>query len=261
MSRPLAVVTGASGGIGAELARCFAAGGHDVVLTARRAGELDKLAADLTDAGTVCHPVPLDLAVPSAPGELGAALADRGLVPDVLVANAGFGLYGPFAEADERRLVDLLQVNVTALTHLVRLVLPGMLARGRGRILTVASTAAFQPGPLMAAYYASKAYVLSLSEALHHETKGTGVTVTCLCPGPTATGFADAARMGDAGLFDGPGVMAARSVAESGYRGCLRGKRVVVPGVRNRLGAFAGRHLPRGLVLPLIRRIQDRKKG
>ena len=259
MSRPLAVVTGASGGIGAELARCFAAGGHDLVLTARRPDELQKLAAELS--GVTCHVLPLDLADPLAPGELVAGLAARGLTADVLVANAGFGLYGPFDECDERRLLDLLQVNVTAVTHLVRLLLPGMVERKRGRILTVASTATFQPGPLMAAYYASKAYVLSLSEALWHECRGTGVTVTCLCPGPTATGFASAAVMGQSKLFDGPGVMDAKAVADAGFRGCLRGKRVVVPGVQNRVGAFFGRHLPRRLVLPLVARVQARKEG
>ncbi len=259
MSRPLAVVTGASGGIGAELARCFAAGGHDLVLTARRADELHTLAAEL--AGVTCHVLPLDLADPMARGELVAGLAARGLTADVLVANAGFGLYGPFADSDERRLLDLLQVNVTAVTHLVRLLLPGMVERKRGRILTVASVAAFQPGPLMAAYYASKAYVLSLSEALSYECRGTGVTVTCLCPGPTTTGFASAAVMGDSKLFDGPGVMDAKAVADAGYRGCLQGKRVVVPGVQDRLGAFFGRHLPRRLILPLVARVQARKEG
>ncbi len=259
MSRPLAVVTGASGGLGSELARCFAAGGYDLVLTARRADELHALAAELP--AVTCHVLPADLADPMAPGELVAGLAARGLTPDVLVANAGFGLYGPFAGCDERRLHDLLQVNVVAVTQLVRLILPGMIDRGRGRILTVASTAAFQPGPLMAAYYASKAYVLSLSEAVAHECRGTGVTVTCLCPGPTATGFSDAARMGESKLFDGPGVMAAKAVAAAGYDGCLRGKRVVVPGVKNRVGAFVGRHLPRRLMLPLVSRIQARKEG
>ena len=257
MSRPVAVITGASGGIGAELARCFAAGGHDLVLTARRADELAKLAGEL---GGTCHVLPLDLADPLAPTELVAGLAARGLTPDVLVANAGFGLYGPFAEADERRLLDLLQVNVVALAHLVRLMLPGMVERKRGRILTVASTAAFQPGPLMAAYYASKAFVLSLSEAVAHECRGTGVTVTCLCPGPTATGFAGAAAMGGSKLFDGPGVMTAKAVADAGYRGCMKGKRVVVPGVRNRVGGFFGRHLPRRLVLPLVARVQANKE-
>ena len=262
MSRPLCVITGASSGIGAELARCFAAGGYDLVLTARRADELEALAGRLTAEHKIeCHTIPLDLAEPDAANRLVRELLARGLVADVLVANAGFGVYGPFAEADERRLADLLQVNVVALSQLVRLVLPGMLARGRGRVLTVASTAAFQPGPLMAAYYASKAFVLSLSEALHHECSGTGVTVTCLCPGPTATGFADAARLGESRLFDGPGVMDAGTVAAAGYRGCLRGRRVVVPGARNWLTAFFGQHSPRGLVLPLVRRIQDRKKG
>lgn len=259
MSRPLAVVTGASSGLGAELARCFAAGGYDLLLTARRADDLHRLAAELS--AVTCHVVPLDLSDPTAPSRMVADLTARHLDPDVLVANAGFGLYGPFAEADERRLLDLLQVNVVSLTHLVRLVLPGMIERRRGRILTVASTAAFQPGPLMAAYYASKAYVLSLSEAVAHECRGTWVTVTCLCPGPTATGFAAAAAMGGSKLFDGPGVMDARTVAEAGYRGCLAGKGVVVPGVQNRVGAFFGRHLPRRLVLPLVRRLQARKEG
>lgn len=262
MANPVAVVTGASGGLGAELADRFAAGGHDLVLTARRADELTALAGRLAAAhGVRCHPLPLDLAEPDAAVRLTGEVRARGLDPDVLVANAGFGLHGPFADCDETRLTAMLQVNVVALTQLVRLVLPGMIARRRGRILTLGSTAAFQPGPGMVVYFASKALVLSLSEGLAHECRGTGVTVTCLCPGPTATGFAEAAAIRGSRLFDGPGVMDAKTVAEAGYQGCLRGKRVVVPGVRNKVGAFFGRHLPRGLIMPVVARIQARKVG
>lgn len=255
----MAIVTGASSGLGIELARCFAAGGYDLLLTARRTDELHRLANEL--AGVTVHVMPADLTDADAPRDLIARMTAQKLVPDVLVANAGFGLYGPFAENDEQRLRDLLQVNILAVTSLIRLVLPGMIERRRGRILTVASTAAFQPGPLMAAYYASKAFVLSLSEALAHECRGKGVTVTCLCPGPIATGFAAAASVGRTRIVDGPGVMDARTVAESGYRACIAGKRVAVPGMQNRLGAMCGRHLPRWLILPLVRRLQARKEG
>jgi short-subunit dehydrogenase len=258
--RPVALVTGASAGIGRELARRFAAGGHDLVLTARRADELRALADELSaEHGVAVRAVPADLSDPVAPRTLFDEVAAAGLAVDVLVNNAGFGMYGPFAEADPDRLLAMVQVNVAALTHLTRLFLPGMVARGRGRVLNVASTAAFQPGPLMAAYYASKAYVLSLSEALAFELRGAGVTVTCLCPGPTRTEFAAAAVVGGSRLFDSPYVMDAAPVAEAGYRAAMRGRRVVVPGLLNRLGAFATRFVPRPLLMRVVHRIQDRR--
>lgn len=259
-ARSVAVVTGASAGIGKELARRFAAGGHDLVLTARRDDDLRQLASELSDAyKAACHVLPADLTDPAAPRRLFDDLTARGLVADILVNNAGFGVYGPFAGADPDRLLDMLRVNVLALTHLTRLVLPGMVERGRGRVLNVASTAAFQPGPLMAGYYATKAYVLSLSEALSEEVRGTGVTVTCLCPGPTRTEFVDRAGMDGVAIFHGPGVMDVGPVADLGYRATMRGRRVAVPGFLNRLAVTVSPFVPRAVLLPLVKRIQAKK--
>lgn len=259
--RPVALITGASAGIGKELARKFAAGGYDLILTARRADDLRLLAYDLSkDCGASCYSIPADLSDPAAPQHLFDDAEARGLTVDVLVNNAGFGVYGPFAEADAARLMNMVQVNVAALTHLTHLFLPGMVQRGRGRVLNVASTAAFQPGPLMAGYYATKAYVLSLSEALSEEVRGTGVTVTCLCPGPTRTEFVGAAGMEGVAIFDSPAVMDAAAVAEDGYRGTLRGRRVVVPGTVNAIGTFAVRFVPRFALLPIVRRMQAKRK-
>ena len=254
-----ALVTGASGGIGLELARLFAADGHDLVLVARSRDKLAGLAEELGRAHNVgARSLPADLARPEAPREIFDQLKSEGVAVDALVNNAGVGSYGLFAETDLRSELDLLQINVVALTHLTKLFLPAMIARRRGHVLNVASTAAFQPGPLMAVYYASKAYVLSLSEALSNETAGTGVTVTVLCPGPTGTGFVAAAGMEESKLFD-RGAMTARAVAEAGYRGMLGGKTIVIPGFRNRLLASSYRLAPRGLITKVVRGIQERR--
>jgi short-subunit dehydrogenase len=191
-----ALITGASGGIGLDLARLFAEGGYDVVLVARTESKLKELATELASKhGVSARAVAADLADPAAPAQLMERLKAEGVQVDVLVNNAGYGGYGTFAETELDAELKMIQLNISALTALSKAVLPGMLARKSGRILNVASTAAFQPGPLMAVYYATKAYVLSFSEALANETKGTGVTVTCLCPGPTKTGFQQQAKM------------------------------------------------------------------
>ena len=179
-----------------------------------------------------------------------------GLPVQVLVNNAGFGGYGPFAEADLASTLQMLQLNVVALTHLTRLFLPGMLERNLGGILNVASIAGFQPGPLMAVYYASKAYVLHFSEALTEELRNTNVRVTALCPGPTITGFEERAGLNASRFFTSRGVMDARAVAEAGYRGFRNGRRIVVPGWRNRLLAQSYRFFPRALIAGLVRRVQ-----
>ena len=180
---PTALVTGASSGIGLELATLLAKDRHDLVLVARGRERLDGVARGLTEEfGVAATVLPADLTDPSAPIDIALALAERKLAIDILVNNAGFGVYGFFAQTPLEKELAMIQVNITALTHLTKLLLPGMLERRRGRILNVASTAAFQPGPLMAVYYATKAYVLSFSEALANETAGTGVTVTALCP-------------------------------------------------------------------------------
>jgi short-subunit dehydrogenase len=202
--------------------------------------------------------LPADLARPDAPREIFDELQREGVAVDALVNNAGVGTYGLFAGTDAKSELDLLQINVVALTHLTKLFLPPLIARRRGYVLNVGSTAGFQPGPLMAVYYASKAYVLSFSEALANETEGTGVRVTVLCPGPTETGFVAAAKMEESKLFDRY-AMTARDVAEAGYRGMLDGKTIVIPGLRNAFVARAVGLMPRGIVTKVVRRIQGRR--
>lgn len=254
-----ALVTGASGGIGEELARLFAADGHDLVLVARSRDKLARLSAELKERhGIEARVLACDLARRETPREIFAELTADGVTVDALVNNAGVGSYGLFVETDLQAELDLLQVNVVALTHLTKLFLKGMVARRRGYVMQVASTAAFQPGPLMAVYYASKAYVLHFSEALANECEGTGVFVSALCPGPTETGFVAAAGMGDSKLFD-RAVMDARTVAVEGYRGLLKGRTIVIPGTRNRLLARSIGFFPRGLVTRVVRGIQEKR--
>ena len=253
-----ALVTGASGGIGYELARLFARDGYDLVVVARGEEKLAQLARDFGERfGVSVKVVAQDLAEPAAPGEVFAELQREALPIDVLVNNAGYATYGLFWEIDLRTELQMIQVNVAALTHLTKLFLPGMLERGGGKILNLASTAAFQPGPLMAAYYATKAYILSLSEALANELRGTGVTVTALCPGPTRSGFQERAGMEGSRLVRGE-IMDARTVALAGYRGLMRNKTVVIPGWGNQLLALAPRLTPRDLVTRFVRRAQER---
>lgn len=252
----MVLVTGASSGIGRALARCFAADGSRLLLAARREAELESLADELrAEYGIEVEVVPADLGTAAGVDGLLESLAGRALSPDILVNNAGFGARGAFAEMDARRIEGMLAVNVEAVTRLARALLPAMRRRGRGGILNVASTAAFQPGPWMAVYYATKAYVLSLSEALHEECRGDGVHVTALCPGATDTGFAEEADMTDTPLFR-LGAMDVATVARAGYAGLRAGRAVVVPGLRNRIGAASVRFTPRALVRRLVARLQ-----
>lgn len=260
--RQTALVTGASSGIGWELARLFARDGCDLVFVARRREKLEQLGQDLArEFGATTTVLAEDLSDPQAPPRIAGELARRALAVDVLVNNAGFGVYGFFAKTSIEQELAMIQVNITAVTHLTKLLLPGMLERRRGRILNVASTAAFQPGPLMAVYYATKAYVLSFSEALANELAGTGVTVTALCPGPTITEFQKAASLEQTRLFTGPLVMSAATAARAGYEGMRKGKRVVIPGFPNKVLVQAVRFAPRRLVTALARRIQERRGG
>lgn len=246
MSRPVALVTGASSGIGRALAEVAAARGHDLVLVARSGGALEDLAAGLAERhGARAHVVPADLALREAPRRVAAAVGRLGLEVDVLVNNAGFGLHGPFSGTDLDVERDMIDLNVGALTSLTKLFVRPMIERGQGRILNVASTAAFQPGPGMAVYYATKAYVLSFSVALAVELEGTGVTVTCLAPGPTRTRFAERAGAARTPLFSSPAVMDPATVARRGWRALERGERIAVVGFLNRLGAFLTRFAPR----------------
>lgn len=253
----LVLVTGASSGIGRELARCFAADGCRLVLTARRQAELDELATELrTEHETDAVVIASDLASRTGVHDLLTALQQQGLSPDVLVNNAGFGQRGSFATMPAARIEAMLAVNVAAVTTLARELLPAMLERRRGGILNVASTAAFQPGPFMATYYASKAYVLSLSEALHFECKPHGVTVTCLAPGATATGFSAEAGMGGSLLFR-MGKGDAAGVAKAAHAGFRAGRSLVVPGLRNKFGMQAVRVMPRAFVRRTVARLQQ----
>jgi len=258
--RPVALITGASGGIGLELARLCAKGGHDVILVARNRDKLEELAKYLSGMYQVrAEVIAADLADPEAPAAILGQVEARGVAVDVLVNNAGFGEWGLFGRADLARQLEMVQVNIVALTTLTRLVLPRMVTQRKGRILNVASTAAFAPGPLMAVYYATKAYVLSFSEAIGNELAGTGITVTALCPGPTRTGFADRAGMSTANLFNSPLVLDPAPVAAAGYRGMLRGRAVVVPGLANFLLVQSIRLGPRWVVRQITRWFQERR--
>lgn len=246
-----AVVTGASGGIGREIARELAARGHALVLTARSGDALAQLAEELRRAhGTPSLCCVLDLGAPGGPEALLQRLTGAGITPDVLVNNAGIGVYGPFAEADPARLQAVIDLNIAALTRLTSLLVPCMLRLGHGRILNVSSTAAFQPGPGMAVYFASKAYVQSFSEALDVELRRRGITVTALCPGPTATGFQTRAAGERSALFHGH-MDDARAVARLGVKAMLRGRPVAIAGARNRWMALGVRLAPRRLVTVL----------
>lgn len=258
-TRPTALITGASGGFGADFAQLFAQDGHDLVLTARSEGKLKQLAQELeSQYGIRALVIAQDLTDAAAPQHIFEQLQTAGVQVDVLVNNAGFASYGLFHELDMNREMELVQLNVKTLVHLTRLFLPGMVQRGRGRVLNVASTAAFQPGPLMANYYASKAYVLSFSEALANELEGTGVTVTCLCPGPTRTGFQDRAAMQESKLVQG-GLMDSMTVAKQGYAGLMAGKTIVVPGFQNWIGTLLPRFVPRQIATRLVRSLQERR--
>jgi len=247
------LVTGATSGIGYALAKRFARDGHDLVLVARSRERLEEIGRELGGpAGSAPKLIPKDLSRPGAAEEIFDELRRASIPIGVLANCAGFGTYGPFAKTDIAAEREMMQVNMVALSELTKLAVREMIRRGEGRILNVASTAAFQPGPRMAVYYATKAYVLSFSEALANELAGTGGTVSILCPGPTRTGFGGRARMEGARLFRA-GVMDAAAVAEAGYRGLMKGKTVIVPGLRNKLMALAACLGPRRLVVAVAR--------
>ncbi len=248
------LITGASSGIGLELARIFARERSGLVLVARGQQKLEELAAELRNSGVQVQVIAKDLAGPEAAEEI---QREAGPI-DILVNNAGFGSFGEFANTPLTEDLNLMRVNMEALVGLTKLFLPGMIQARSGRILNVASTAAFQPGPLMALYYASKAFVLSFSEAIANELHGTGVTVTVLCPGPTVTDFQRRANMAESGLFKRMGAMDARSVAEAGYRGLMAGRTIVIPGMKNRMLAESVRFAPRKMVTAISRKMQDR---
>jgi short-subunit dehydrogenase len=251
MRRRTAVVTGASGGIGLELARLLAADGYDLVLVARGRDRLENVATELrTRHGVAVCSYPRDLSHPGAVQELWREWTAAGIQVDILVNNAGLGLYGPFAEQDPDAVAAMVELNVTALTRLTRLALSGMRERRWGRILNIASVVGYQPGgPGMAAYYASKAYVLSFSKGLARELAGTGVIVTALCPPTTATAFEARSGASASRLYRWLPGLPAEAVARSAYRGMKRGAMVVLPGLMAKLVAFAGELPPRRIAL------------
>lgn len=254
------LITGASSGIGLELARVAAGKGHDLVLVARREGALRELARELHDRhGVRAEVMAADLGLPGAAADVAARLRLLGIEIDALVNNAGFGLYGPFTDTALETELQVIQVNIVALTEMTKRMLPGMIARRAGRILNVASTAAFVPGPLMAVYYATKAYVLSFSEAIANELAGSGVTVTALCPGPTASGFQSAAGAEESKLVAGKILATSRDVAEEGYAAMMDGRTLAVSGWSNKLVAQMPRFLPRRAVTAIVRGAQERR--
>ncbi|MNW31301.1 NADP-dependent 3-hydroxy acid dehydrogenase YdfG [compost metagenome] len=253
------LITGVSGGIGKELADRFAKDGFNLVLVARSKGKLLELAKEYQKQhGTHALVIAKDVASPGVPEEIFAELKEKGIVVDYLVNNAGFGLYGTFLETNLKEETNMIDVNIKALTIMTKLFLPDMVKRGQGGVMNVASLVAFFPGPMMSIYYATKAYVLSFTEALENELSGTGVTVTALCPGVTSTGFVDRSGMGDSKLIKNGAIMEAGQVAEEGYRGFLRGDTIIIPGARNRLMAFIPRLLPRKWVTRMVRSTQNR---
>jgi short-subunit dehydrogenase len=254
-----ALITGASAGIGVDLAECFARDGYDLILTARSEGALADVAGRLTGAhGVKAHVIAQDLGAHGGGSAVAAKIADSGLSVDVVVNNAGYGHAGALTSSDLATQLGMIDLNVRALVELTYLYWDRMLASGRGGVLNVASTAAFQPGPLMANYYASKAYVLSFSEAMWEEARGTGVHVSCLCPGPTVSQFRERAGTGKTRLAKTAGAaMASAPVARAGYEAWKRNQRVIVTGARNAFQAGMVKYIPRERLLRIVRNVQS----
>ncbi len=257
--RKTVLITGASGGIGHELAKLFANDHYDLVLVARSGERLATIADELQKQFSVSvKTMPLDLTSPPAPQFVFDQVQREGIAIDILVNNAGYGKLGQFAEVPWEESLGQIQLNINALTHLTKLFLGPMIARRSGKIMNVASTAGFQPGPLMAVYYATKAYVISFSEALSDELKGSGVTVTCFCPGATDTGFQGRAGTENTKLFRTMRPMDVQTVARDGYRAVRSGKTLAISGFKNWLLAESVRFGPRKLVTSVSRKVLDR---
>jgi short-subunit dehydrogenase len=257
-----ALITGATFGIGYELAKIFANQKYDLVLIARNRERLNEIESELKRNNNIrIKTVVKDLSNPSAPSEIFDELIYDKIDVDVLINNAGFGLLGPFSELSLQEQLDMIQVNITSLVHLTGLILPSMIKRGNGKIMNVASTAAFQPGPNMAVYYASKAFVLSFSKALYRELKDKGIIVTALCPGPTKTEFQKRARMENINLERSKLIpyMSAERVAKAGYKGLMKGQKVVIPGLMNKLGTKIVQIVPENLILSLLYKLNSKR--
>lgn len=248
-----ALITGASAGIGKALAENFAADGYHVILAARSVRKMEAQAADLRNRhGITATVIAADLETNNGASKLHEDIKGRGFTLDVLVNNAGYGTFGEFKDSPLAPELAMMQINMSALVVLTKLFMPDLLAN-KGKILNLSSTAAFQPGPYMAVYYATKSFVLSFSEAIAAELEGTGVTVTALCPGPTASGFQDKADMNSSALVKGKKLASSDDVATAGYQAMLRGQRVYVPGLMNWLMAQSPRFTPRSVVTRIVK--------
>ncbi|HEY2069417.1 MAG TPA: SDR family oxidoreductase [Rhizomicrobium sp.] len=254
----VALVTGASMGIGVDLAECFAKDGYDLILTARSEPALKEVGAKLSDKYKVkAHVIAMDLGAIGGGKKLADAISAQGLSVDALVNNAGYGIAGGFDGSEEAGQLGMIDLNVRALVELTHIYWHGMLAKKRGGVLNVASTAAFQPGPLMAVYYASKAFVLSFSEALWKEAGKSGVHVSCLCPGPTVSNFRERAGTGKTRLVRVGKAMTSASVAKMGYRAFQKNQRVMITGGRNKMLATLAPFMPRGMLLSMVHNLQS----
>jgi len=253
-----ALITGASNGIGLELAMVYAKMGDNLVLVARNMGKLNELKSELEKQYNVkVYNIGKDLSLPLSVKEVYDEITRQKITVDYLINNAGFGDYGMFYETDWNKEEKMISLNIITLTHFTKLFLRDMIQRGAGKIMNVASTAAFQSGPTMAVYYATKAYVLSFSEAINNEVKGKGVTITALCPGATTSGFMEVAGLHNSKLFRGRKLPSSKEVAEYGYRAMMKGKTVAIHGIINFLLANSVRFFPRAMVVRVTRFIQD----
>ncbi|MCC5637063.1 SDR family oxidoreductase [Nostoc sp. CHAB 5844] len=259
-TKKTALITGAASGIGYELACIFARNNYNLVLIDRNAVKLTEVSKKFQQEYPIAvKDIVKDLAISTAPDEIFRELQQAKIKVDVLVNNAGFGTYGLFSETNLNAELEMLQVNLVCLTHLTKLFLKDMIKQGEGKILNVASTAAFQPGPLMAVYFATKAYVLSFSEAIANELEGTGVTITVLCPGTTASAFHERTGMADSHLVKRKKMMDAQTVAQIGYHALMKGKTLVIPGLMNKFLAKIVRFAPRKVVPKIVRSMQEDK--
>lgn len=255
-----ALITGASSGIGLELAKIHASKGDNLVLVARNKNKLDEIKVDLEKKYKVnVYTIEKDLSASNASQELYNETSNQSIRIDYLINNAGFGDFGMFTETDWNKELQMINLNITALTHLTKLYVSEMVMRKSGKIMNVASTAAFQSGPTMAVYYATKAYVLSFSEALANEVGDKGVTITTLCPGPTESGFQAAAAMEESALVKGKKLPTSKEVAEFAYASMIKGKTIAIHGLMNAIMANSVRFLPRKLVVKITRKLQDKK--
>lgn len=254
------LITGASFGIGYELAKIFAKEKYNLILVARNLERLNQIKDELQNSDIKILTIQKDLSQPNSAKELFDEINKNNFEIDILINNAGFGLLGPFAELDLQTQLDMIQLNITSLVQLTHLILPQMIKRKSGKIMNVASTAAFQPGPNMAVYYATKAFVLSFSEALSAELKSSGITVTALCPGPTKTEFQKRARMENINLERSKLIpyMTAEKVAQIGFDGLMKGKRVVIPGLLNKVGTKLVKIFPKSFVLAVLKKFNTR---